>query len=216
MKPVFVVNTKAYERSYGEALVALARDLSDAAHVKSVRCILCVPASEIRSVRTLELPNLEVYAQHVDAVPAGSYTGHVTPAMLLAAGAQGTLLNHSERRVEDVAAHVSAANAAGLKVVLCAQDTQEIQVFRNYVVEFLAVEPPELIGGDVSVSTGRPELIAASAKHAPTNLLVGAGVKNRSDVVKSVELGARGVLVASGIVKHAKPKEAFLELISGW
>ena len=216
MKPVFIVNAKAYEQSFGEQLLTLARELNDAAHMKSVRCVLCVPASEIRAVVALGLSHLEVYGQHTDAIAPGAHTGSITPAMLVAAGARGTLLNHSEHRLDDVAAHVDAAINAGLKVILCAQDAQEVKVLRNYAVEFLAVEPPELIGGDISVSTARPELISTCARHAPDNLLVGAGVKNRNDVATSVSLGAKGVLIASGIVKHPKPKDAFIELASGW
>lgn len=215
-KPVFVINFKAYEEATGESCVALAKALDEGARTKGARTILCVPFTELRAVVTA-VSHAEVYAQHVDAVTPGAHTGSVTAAMVAATGAKGTLLNHSERRVlERITEHIEAATKAGLKVIVCAQDTQEAQVLRNYPVEFVAVEPPELIGGDVSVSTARPELISASVKQCPENLLVGAGVKTRADVQTSVSLGAKGVLIASGVVKSAKPREALLDLTSGW
>ena len=213
-KPVFVINCKAYENATGAALIALARELAEVASIKGVKLILCVPATEIAAVASaVKIP---IYAQHVDAVGPGAHTGSITPAMLLAAGAAGTLLNHSEKRIADVDKTVASANAAGLPVILCVQDATEVKIYRNLAVQFIAVEPPELIGGDISVSTARPELISASAKQCADRLLVGAGVKNRSDVEASLALGAHGVLIASGVVRAAKPKDAFLELCSGW
>ena len=213
-KTVFIINCKAYENATGAALVTLAKELAEAAAIKGVKLVLCVPATEIRAVcAAVKIP---VYAQHVDAFGPGAHTGAITPAMLVSAGAAGTLLNHSEKRVADVAGAVAAAKLAGLQVVLCVQDATEVKIYRNLDVQYIAVEPPELIGGEVSVSTARPELISASAKHCPDRLLVGAGVKNRSDVEASLTLGAHGVLIASGVVRAGKPKDAFLELCSGW
>ena len=85
--------------------------------------------------------------------------------------------------------------------------------------DMIAMEPPELIGGDISVSTARPEAIVEtieavkSVKSVP--VLVGAGIKNGQDVKKAIELGAKGVLVASGIVKAKDPKKAINDLVDG-
>ena len=213
-KPVIVVNCKAYEQSFGEAGIRLAKQLEEVAKLKSVPIIICVPFTEITHIK--KAVSIPVYAQHVDDTGAGAHTGWITPQMLLAAGATGTLINHSEHRVNDVERHVKAARAAGLKVILCTKDATEVKIYRNLDIEFLAVEPPELIGSEVSVSNARPELIAQCAKHCPDKLLVGAGVQSRSDVAKSLELGAKGVLVASHVVKAVSPKDVLLELTSGW
>ncbi|MEM3370067.1 MAG: triose-phosphate isomerase, partial [Candidatus Micrarchaeia archaeon] len=47
-------------------------------------------------------------------------------------------------------------------------------------------------------------------------VLCGAGIKNSEDVRIAIELGARGILVASGITKAKDPKTATLELIKGF
>lgn len=213
-KPAVVVNCKAYEQSFGDAGVRLAKQLEETARIKGIPIIICVPFTEISRIKTAV--SIPVYAQHVDDVSEGAHTGWITPQMLLAAGASGTLLNHSEHRIEDVERHVKAARQAGLKVILCARDATEVRIYRNLDVEFLAVEPPELIGGEVSVEEARPELIAQCAKSCPDKLLVGAGVKSRADVAKSLELGAKGILVASHVVKVENPKDVLLAMLAGF
>ena len=75
----------------------------------------------------------------------------------------------------------------------------------------IAVEPPELIGSGVSVSTARPEVVEESVKvikavSPQTLALVGAGVSNATDLKKAMELGAEGVLLASAYVKAKDPE----------
>jgi triosephosphate isomerase len=84
----------------------------------------------------------------------------------------------------------------------------------------IAVEPPELIGGDISVSTANPEIISDTVelvKKINPNILVlcGAGVKNQTDVSKAISLGSEGILLASGVVKSKEPRKILLDLIQG-
>ena len=46
-------------------------------------------------------------------------------------------------------------------------------------------------------------------------VLCGAGVKNGKDVSKAIELGADGVLIASGVVKAADWHAALSDLAAG-
>jgi triosephosphate isomerase len=46
-------------------------------------------------------------------------------------------------------------------------------------------------------------------------VLCGAGVKNQGDVSKALSLGSKGILLASGVVKSAEPREALMDLIKG-
>jgi triosephosphate isomerase len=46
-------------------------------------------------------------------------------------------------------------------------------------------------------------------------VLCGAGVKNGRDVAKAVELGAVGVLLASGVVKAKDKRAVLMDLVSG-
>jgi triosephosphate isomerase len=213
-KPLFVINFKTYENVYGEAGLRLAKDLEEAGRIRGVSLILCVPATEI--ARISAAVKIPVYAQHVDPLPPGAHSGWLPPQALLAAGAKGTLLNHSEHRIEDIEQAARMAKQAGLAVIVCVRDALEAKIWRNLPADYIAYEPPELIGGDISVSTAHPDIVAAAIKQVPERLLVGAGVKNREDVAHSFELGAKGVLIASGVVRAAKPKDALLDLASGW
>ena len=213
-KPLFVINFKTYEHSFGAQGIALARAIEEAGKIKGIIPIICVPATEIRAIsQAVKIP---VYAQHVDSVEPGAHTGWLSAKMLKDAGATGTLINHSEHRVEDLERAVHLAKQAGLSVIVCARDEMEVRVYRNLPADFLAVEPPELIGGEISVSTAHPEIITRSAKHCPDRLLVGAGVHTHEDVAVAAKLGARGVLLASGVDKATNPTEVCLQLFSGW
>jgi triosephosphate isomerase len=108
------------------------------------------------------------------------------------------------------------AKEVGLKTIVCAKDPEEGASFLEFEPDLIAVEPPELIGGDISVSSAQPEIIENAAKLIGSDrLLVGAGVKNGEDVRIAIELGAKGVLLASGVTKAADPKAVLLDLVSG-
>ena len=79
---------------------------------------------------------------------------------------------------------------------------------------YFCIEPPELIGGDVSVSTAHPELIRAAVEASPVPVLTGAGVKTGEDLRIAAELGSAGVILASGIVLAQDRTAAFARLLS--
>jgi triosephosphate isomerase len=84
---------------------------------------------------------------------------------------------------------------------------------------FIAVEPPELIGGDISVTKANPEIVSGSVKavkevNKNVKVLCGAGIKNGIDVAKAIELGSAGVLLASGVIKSKNKEKVIRDLIS--
>jgi triosephosphate isomerase (TIM) len=108
-----------------------------------------------------------------------------------------------------------------IRIVLCAKDHNEAAKFAKYNPYAIAVEPPELIAGNISVSSAKPDVIVKSVKavhlvNPKIKVLVGAGIKNTEDVHKSIELGAKGILIASGIVFAKNYREAILEMIRGF
>jgi triosephosphate isomerase (TIM) len=72
-----------------------------------------------------------VYAQNMHQAEAGAFTGEVSAGMLLAAGVDGVLIGHSERRQlfgetdAGTNAKVARAHAAGLRVILAVGETAE-------------------------------------------------------------------------------------------
>src|SRR5439155_1709210 len=76
-----------------------------------------------------KLVHIPVFGQHVDAVEPGQTTGWTPPEALLEAGAAGTLINHSERKVawEEMAQSVPRCRRLGLEVIACADDIAEAE-----------------------------------------------------------------------------------------
>ena len=152
----------------------------------------------------------EIIAQHVDHQSPGPYTGSVLIEDLMENGIRASLLNHSERRVglDNAIKTLKRATDLGFTLYICCETLEEIEKLSINGAEYIAYEPKELIGGNISVSTAKPEIIQKGAdicKDHGSILLVGAGVKNSDDVRVSKSLGAGGILIASGIVKAKDP-----------
>jgi len=213
---MIIVNFKTYETAIGENAVALAKIHETIAQETGAEIAVAVNALDLeRVIRAVSIP---VFAQHVDPAGFGSFTGSVPAELVKKMGATGTLLNHSEKRLgEKLSECVEAAKNAGLKIVVCAEnDVEAEKIARELKPDFIAVEPPELIGGDISVTSANPEVIVNTLQRLEgTPLLVGAGVKNGEDVKTALKLGARGVLLASGITKAESPAEVLRDLVSG-
>ncbi len=219
--PLFLLNLKVYPSCLGAAALRLGR-LLERAGAQSGVCVAIAPAPTDVGLlaRFLSIP---VLAQHTDAVDAGAHTGSVTAEAVAASGARGSLVNHSEHRVDyAVAAQIVARlEGAGLVPVVCAQDVPDARRLAALHPPYLAVEPPELIGGSRAVSTTRPEVVsgtvAAVERRSPrTRVLCGAGVHDANDVRRALELGSAGVLVASAVTRAAQPRAAIYELLRGF
>lgn len=214
-----IINLKTYEESFNENAMKIANiciDLEKEARDRNVELILC---PHVLDVKELVKTGVKIYSQHIDEVKFGAHTGHIAPEELKRIGVRGTLISHSEdlEHFEHIKEKVEMARDLGLETCVCARDDEVAAQIAKLEPNFIAVEPAELIGGNVSISTANPDLIKRSLEAVEeTALLVGAGVKNAEDVKKAVELGARGILVASGVVKADDIKAAILDLIKGF
>ncbi len=219
-KPAIVVNFKTYPEASGPAAVELSKLCDRICAEMGVNIIVAPPMLDLALVAsTVRIP---VYAQHIDSVPSGSTTGHVTVENARSSGAKGTLVNHSEHRIKIAEIHdiIDRARSAGLSTIVCTNNLAVSKACAAMDPDFVAIEPPELIGGDVSVTTANPEIVADTVRAIRTispevGVLCGAGVKNGRDVAKALELGTDGVLLASGVVKSKDRRATLLDLISG-
>lgn len=218
--PAIVLNFKTYPEILGKKGWDLAKRFATVADDTGASIVLCPPATDLAHVA--KLVHVPVFAQHVDAVEPGQTTGWVPPESLIEAGAAGTLINHSERKVawEEMAKVIPRCRALGLEVIGCADDLAEAETLAKLTPDYIAIEPPELIGGDVSVTTAKPEVVSGAvrrirAANVDVAVLCGAGVKTRKDVAKAIELGTSGVLLSSGVVKAKDPEKALRDLVKG-
>ena len=165
--------------------------------------------------------DIPVYAQHVDGYEPGAHTGHITVDAIKMAGAAGSLINHSERRLTlaDIEASVRALQAQKLVAVVCSNNEATSAAAAALAPEYVAIEPPELIGSGVSVSKANPDIIrksvaAVHAVNAKVRVLTGAGIQSGDCVKIAVDLGTDGVLLASSVVKAKEPAEVLRDLVS--
>lgn len=211
--PIIITNFKTYEHVIGDAAVSLAKIHERVAKETGVTMACAVQAVDL--YRVASQVSIPVFGQHFDPYPPGQFTGCIALEALKATGAKGSLINHAERRVgfDMMIDCLIRGSQLGLSTVLCARDAEEVKKFTALKPDAIAVEPPELIGGDVSVSTASPNLIRKSVEAAgEIPLLVGAGIKNGNDVKIAMSLGAKGILIASGVVKSADPEKVLREL----
>ena len=210
---MIVINTKAYRKGVGEELEQLVKTCTDSTDPNNL--IFSVQPEDLLR---LEDNDVEVFAQHIDAVETGSHTGSILAEGVKEAGASGTLINHSEKRLEkeEIKARVEKADQLGMTTIVCAQSPKECRDLKELEPDYIAFEPPELIGGDTSVAKAEPEIIEEAVEaSSPVDALTGAGIHTTEDVRKSIELGCKGVLVASGVVKAENPGEEVRELVKG-
>jgi len=219
--PVLVVNFKVYEGATGKAGLALARTCAAVADEAGASIVICPPIPQLAQIAAAV--RIPVFAQHVDPLPPGSVTGHLPPHAALASGAAGTLLNHAEHKVKpaEAARSVEICRRLGLEVIACAENLAAARRLARLEPEFVAVEPPELIGGKISVTSAKPGVVegAVAAVHEAsphTQVLCGAGVKGRKDVRRALELGTVGVLLASGVVLAKDPGSALRDLVAAF
>jgi triosephosphate isomerase (TIM) len=129
--PLIAGNWKMYKTApQAKAFVEAVRprlDGADAADVGVCPPFLALPAV----VQAAGDSHIQVFAQNMYHAEEGAFTGEVSPGMLVAAGARGAILGHSERRQHfgetdaALARKVPAALEAGLTPILCVGETQQ-------------------------------------------------------------------------------------------
>ena len=208
-----LVNLKAYPCDP----VGIATAARDVAAESDVRIAVSPQAAHLERVAET---GVETWAQHVSPVEHGSHTGSTLAEAVADAGAVGTLVNHSERRLRlaDIDGALDAADRADLETIVCANNPSQVGAAAALGPDGVAVEPPALIGGDVSVSQADPDIVenavdAAAAVDDSVDVLCGAGISSGEDLVSAGDLGASGVLLASGVAKADEPKEALADLV---
>lgn len=211
-EPFLLINFKTYLESTGKRAVELARKLEAVSQEAGVKVGVAPQFCDIEQVASnVELP---VFAQHVDPITPGAYTGHILAESISAAGGVGTIINHSERtlKLSEIEKSVEHSRDIGLSTVVCAGTAKLGAAVALSEPTMVAVEPPELIGSGRAVSKERPDVITESVRriravNPKVMILCGAGVTTGEDVYAALKLGTQGVLVASGVVKASDPQK---------
>lgn len=213
--PTIIVNLKTYKYGSTDRAAALAETCETVAHETGASIAVAVQNADVH--RLSQAVDIPVYAQHLDPHRYGSNTGKDIAETLAYNGADGVLINHSEDTVptDMIEEAVARAQNNTLDAIICIGDPADAEQVAAYGPDFIAYEPPELIGGDTSVSTAAPELVENAVNSSTVPVLCGAGIKDGDDVQAALDLGTRGVLIASGVVKADDPEAALYDLVDG-
>jgi len=216
--PIFITNFKNYEQAIGQNAIKLA--LIHQKVAEDTGASLAVAVNPIDLYAVSQAVSIPVFAQHVDPIDYGSFTGQVLPQALKRAGVIGSLLNHSERRLdpENLTNAMACAQKSSLVRILCTESPEEAEDLIQLDPDFLAFEPPELIGSSSkSVSSEAPESIKKVVEMSSgVPILVGAGINKPEDISIALKLGASGFLVASSVVKSKNPAKTLKAFISAF
>lgn len=206
-------------KGYACDAAALGEMAHEVAEATDVRIAVAPQAAQLEAVART---GVETWAQHIAAHGHGSHTGSQLGEAAATAGATGTLLNHSERRLSlaDIDAGIQQAREADLETVVCANTPAQIGSVARLAPDAVAVEPPALIGSGTPVSKADPDIVrdavdAAGAIDSSVPVLCGAGISTGEDVSMAAELGAEGVLLASGVAAADDPRAALSALVDG-
>ncbi|HII61746.1 triose-phosphate isomerase [Pyrococcus horikoshii] len=219
-EPIIAINFKTYIEATGKRALEIAKAAERVYKETGVTIVVAPQLVDLRMIaENVEIP---VFAQHIDPIKPGSHTGHVLPEAVKEAGAVGTLLNHSENRMilADLEAAISRAKEVGLITMVCSNNPAVSAAVAALEPDYVAVEPPELIGTGIPVSKAKPEVITNTVElvrkvNPKVKVLCGAGISTGEDVRKAIELGTVGVLLASGVTKAKDPEKAIRDLVSG-
>lgn len=217
--PFILINFKTYREGTGHSADRIARAAQAVMEDTGVEIGIAPSFTELR--RMAKHYTIPVFAQHIDGVDAGAHTGRIPAFMLTMAGASGTLINHSERRLTlaEIEAGLAAAEAAKLQTVICTNNIRATGGAAALGPSYVAIEPPELIGSGISVATADPGIIEGSVRAAreqnpSVKVLAGAGIHSGECVRIALDLGCAGVLLASGVVKAEDPEALLRDLVS--
>ncbi|MBN2230408.1 MAG: triose-phosphate isomerase [Candidatus Thorarchaeota archaeon] len=216
--PVVIINLKTYSQATGEKAVLMAQACERVSNEYDVPIVVAPQMPDLyRVAKAVEIP---VFSQHMDPGEPGRFTGHVLGEALVESGCAGTLLNHSEHRMQlaDIEEAIQIAHKLHLYSVVCTNNIQVSVAAACMRPWSVAVEPPELIGSGISVSQAQPEIISGTVKkiravNKDVVILCGAGISNGEDVTSAIKLGAQGVLLASAVAKSPKPESVLADLV---
>lgn len=217
--PVVIINFKTYTKATGEKAVLLAQTCERVSNKYDIPIVVAPQIPDLfRVSKAVEIP---VFSQHMDPGEPGRFTGHVLGDALVESGCTGTLLNHSERRMQlaDIEESIVKSHKINLFTVVCTNNIQVSVAAACMNPWSVAVEPPELIGSGISVSQAQPEIISGTVEKIRTVnknivILCGAGISTGEDVKSAIKLGAQGVLLASAVANSDRPESVLSDLVS--
>ena len=213
--PFFEIGPKSY--LYGQDVIDLAIAADAASEKYGVDIIFTTPIVEIARVKAAT-KRIHVFAPHMDPIVPGRGLADILPESLVAAGAEGVMLNHVEKPVtfEVLAETIKRAEEVGLTTIVCADSMADASKIATLNPDIIVAEPSELIGTGVSVGPEYVEAATKCVKDVNPNILVltAAGISNGQDVYNTIIAGADATGSSSGVAKAADRAAMVDEMIA--
>lgn len=213
--PFFEIGPKSY--LYGQDVIDLAIAADAASEKYDVDIIFTTPIVEIARVKAAT-KHIHVFAPHMDPIYPGRGLADVLPESLVAAGAEGVMLNHVEKPLglHVLKQTIERADEVGLTTIVCTDSCMEAAMVAKLRPNIIVAEPSELIGTGVSCG---PEYVAAATnavKDVDPEILVltAAGIANGEDVYNTIIAGADATGSSSGVAKAADRAAMVDEMIA--
>lgn len=213
--PFFEIGPKSY--LFGDDILELAKAADKASEKYDVDIIFTCPVVDIRRVKE-NTKHIHVFAPHMDPIPVGRGLADILPESLVAAGAEGVMLNHVEKPLtfEVLQATIKRAEEVGLTTIVCADSMADASKIAALSPDIIVAEPSELIGTGVSVGPEYVEAATKCVKSVNENILVltAAGIANGQDVYNTIIAGADATGSSSGVAKAADRAAMVDEMIA--
>ena len=213
--PFFEIGPKAYV--YGKDLIDLAIAADIASEKYDVDIIFTTPVAEISNVKAAT-KRIHVFAPHMDPLRPGRGLADILPESLVAAGAEGVMLNHVERPVSVAVLRqtIQRADEVGLSTIVCADSCTDAAMIAMLNPNIIVPEPSELIGTGITCG---PEYVQAAMKavkdvNPDILVLTAAGISNGQDVYDTIMSGADATGSSSGVCKAPDRAAMVDEMIS--
>ena len=221
MKGPIIINCKNYLEISGERIFHLAEIAQDISEKYKIEIMLAPPQNSLFSLS--QFIKLPLICQHIDNEKIGPTTGFTVPELARSYGASGSLINHSEHRIEhtNIKNTIERLRQLNMTSIVCASTSREVGELSRFNPDMIAIEPPELIGSGKAVSKVNPSIITESVKEARiysknVKVICGAGIVDKTDVQSAIKLGSKGILLASGLIKSESWKHKLIELSEGF
>ena len=214
--PFFEVGPKTY--LYGKDAVEMACFADKLSEKYNIDIIFTAQLTDLPII----VPNvkkLHVFAQHMDGIYPGVGIGSALPEAIKDAGAEGVLLNHTEKpmSLSELNAAIRRADEVGLATIVCAGSALEGAAVAVLKPNIILVESPSLIGtGKRSINDSKEiaNINKTIFKIDPNaTIMHSAGIHDDQDVYEIIMAGADASGSTSGIIKAKDPFVMFEHMI---
>lgn len=221
MKGPIIINCKNYLEIAGKRIFKLAEIAQDISQKYKIEIMIAPPQNSLLYLS--QFIKLPLICQHIDNEKIGPTTGFIIPELAKSYGASGSLINHSEHKIEHASIQniIKRLRQLNMFSIVCASSSREVGDLSRFNPDMIAIEPPDLIGTGKAVSKVNPSIITESIKEARiysknVKVICGAGIVDKTDIQSAINLGSEGILLASGLIKSESWKDKLIELSEGF